>query len=569
MATFPGTIYTTIGGKIKVTQTGPTTERLLIIGTAVDGPKNTPIRYRDAAQIESIFGPANYSGGYNDPNTGTESGKPNGATIPLAVAQAVAAGCTDIWVVRATGTPATGVNLFGNHFDIEAINPGRLYNSVSFTLAASSSGATMTVKQPAIKGGDFTVVAASGTTIGQFIDTLNNHVKNTTFYIDRNAHPAFLGNDTSTLPAGVSSATLSGGTNGTNAIGEDYETSLNGYATELTATDTGTFDMIKHFRFAVAVLTGIHIDDQVVDGANATTTTIASDFAQWLDEVSAETRPCFGVIATRPTGIRSEEELIAHINDNLLSTTSGWANQDLRWTKAGWFLHEGIQRFDPIAGQVDVGMRLGVVGGPDVILTHTDVGRYTDNWHVLYAALLTTIPPEQAPIFRILPGVTGYGTSIPRKYANKMSQGVGFDEGNDLSGRGAYTILIRDPRNPGGPQVIFEDPTMASRDDFFRQYQLVHLVNSIHTDLDAVLSQFLGQPTGAPVLAAMEAAARNVLDGYAANNAFWGGPGQGYDFKITMTGMDQRLGVVRVFLEIQPATALRKIHLIVAIRRNA
>jgi len=568
MATYPGTNFTAIGGKIKAIQDGPTTERLLIIGTAVDGPKNTPVQFKNAAQIEAVFGPANYSKGYVDPVTNTESGKPNGATIPLAVAQALAAGCTDIWVVRATGTPATAINAFNNHFDIEAVNPGRIYNGVTFTLTAGATGATMKVTQPAIKGGEFTVTAASGVTVGEFIDMLNNHPRNNTFYIDRNAHPDKLGNSVSTLPAGSSFVTLSGGTNGTDAPGEDYATSLNGYARALTDTDFGTFDRLKYFRFAVAVLTGIHLDDQVVDGADATTTTIARDFAQWLDEVSIETRPCFGVIGLRPTFIRKEADLINHIKNNLLSTEPGWANQQARHIKAGFFMYEGLLRQDPVAGIVDVGMRLAVVAGPDCYYQHPDVGRYTSNWHVTYAALLTTIPPEQAPIYRVAPGIAGYGASIPRKYANMMVQGVGYDGQNDLSGRGAYTILIRNPRNPSGPQVIFDDPTMAYRDDFFRQYQLVHLVNSIHTDLDAVLSGFLGMPTDAATLAAMETAVRNVLDGYAASNAFQGGDGTGYQFKVAMMGTDQRVGVVRVFLEIAPATALRKIHFIIAIRRN-
>ena len=114
---YPGSDFTTISGKIKAFTSGPTTERLLIIGTAVDGPVNLPVKVSDAATAERLFGPATYSNGYKNPIGSTADDKNNGATIPRAVAQAIAGGCTDIYVCRATGTNATAPSAFTSRLD--------------------------------------------------------------------------------------------------------------------------------------------------------------------------------------------------------------------------------------------------------------------------------------------------------------------------------------------------------------------------------------------------------------------------------------------------------------------
>lgn len=571
MSTYPGTRFNAIGGKIRATNNGPSTETLLIIGTAVDGPLNRPVLIDNAAQAQRVFGPARYSGGYVDPNTSTESGNPNGASLPLAIAQALSAGAGSIYAVRATGSFAVAGSAYSNQLDIRAQNPGRVYNSVVFTTSVTSTGSsgymTVTVDQPAVKGGSFSSVFASGTTLGEVIDSLNADARNTTIYINRDSWPTPL--DNAAVLLGSGSVTLTGGTNGTRAKGEDYATSVNGYANMLSVAETGTFDTLLgyKFKFDVAVLADIYLDDQVTNDSNLKyTTSIATDFVYWLDQMSSDVHPCSGVIGVKPAGIRDLTAYINYINNNLLSTTSGAWNSTLRWIKAGYFLYNGWQRLDPDGGVSDIGSRLSVAAGPDVVVNHADVGRYTTNIHVLYAALCTVLPPERAAVFTQLPGVAAYGTMIPGKYANKLVEGVGFDETNNLSGKGAYVVLIPNPRENNTPWVIFDDPTASARDEYFRNYQIVHLCNSIQSDLDKALGKFIGGSTDLASLAAMEAQVQNIMDGYVGAGAFRGGRGQGYDFKLTMNGQDQFLGVVRVFLEIAPATALRRIHFVVSIR---
>lgn len=550
---------------------GPLTERLLIIGTAVDGPLNTPRRVNNSNEVERIFGPARYGKGFLDPNTGTESGEPNGASIPLAVAQAMAAGCTEIYCVRATGSYAMSASAYSNQLDIRAVNPGRLYNSVVFTTSVTSTGAsgflTYTITQPAIKGGSVSTTLASGRTIGEMIQHVNGNPDNRTIYINPDTYGSVLNNNAVLL--GNGSVTLSGGTNGTRAKGEDYATSVVEYANMLVDEDSGTFDVLTgmNFPFDIAVLADIYIDDQVTDdSALKYTTSIAKDYASWLDRHSYDVRPCHGVIAVRPHGIRDRSALITYVNNNLLATSYAAYNSTLRWLAAGPFLYNGFLRPDPITGVADIGSKLSVVAGPDVVITHPDVGNYTTQIHVLYAAMSTTIPPERSAQNIKLNGITAYGTPIPGKYAKQLVEGVGFDPDNEISGKGAYVVLIPNVNEPNSPWIVYDDPTAASRDDYLRQHQISHLCNSIHSDLARALWSFLGTATDLNTLASMEATTQNILDGYSKAGAFIGGRGQGYDFRLSMDGYDQALGVVRVNLEINPARALRKIKLVIDVR---
>ena len=587
MSFYPGTSYTTLGGKIKQTIQGPSTLTLLLIGTAQDGPLNTPIIVRSAAEAERVFGPANYQNGHKDPTTGTESGKAAGATLPLAIAQAIAAGCQDIRAVRATGSFASGVLGASSVLSFKSVNPGRLYNDVSLSLTQNGSSVVFTLNQPLKKGGSLTYnVDGNATTLGEFIDRVNGSTDNRSVYIDKE----FSGSQSllSTLLASVNGAsgslTLSGGTNGCLARGDDYGpenfttsgSGLFGYANALVLEDTGTFDSLlnKQARFDIACLTGIHVDDQVKSTGGTTSitsTSILADFAEFIDISSSETNPCIGVIGTRSHNLREETDVINYIKTNLLATDFGYYDQSKKWLKTGPFLYAGQYKSSLANGATyNTLSRIAVVAGPNAVFNHPDVGGdYTSNFHVAWAALQTTIPPEQAAVFSRIPGAKSFAPAYPSRYANLLLDGVGADPTKDLSGGGAYVIMTRDPRNSDNPLVVYDDPTAASRDDFFRNIQLVRLVNSVHKDTNYALAPFIGKPTGSATLAAMETKLQNVLDGYVASSGLIGGKGIGYNFKIHMDGTDQSVGRIRVDIELFPATALRKIAITVAVRQTS
>jgi hypothetical protein len=580
MAQYPGVSFTTIGGKIKQIVNGPATNSLLIIGSALDGPINQPVSITDPTQAEQVFGPANYRNGYLDPTTGTETGKYAGATIPLAISHAIAAGCQDIRAVRVTGTKATAT-MGSLAVPITARYAGRVYNTRTVTTSISGNTFTLAATQPLAKGGTFTITAdASGTTLAEFIARVNGAFANKVIDLDDTdaGVQASLSSSLSSISSTLTgTATLTGGTNGCFARSDDYGpenftsagSGLFGYATALITQDTGTFDAIRNQRagFDICLLTGVCVDDQVVAGANATTTSIMNDFADFIDACKAELQPCHGVICTRSHGKRDDASIISYVNSNLLSTTAGYYSQPNKWIKAGYILYTGRLRPGARGTIQDIFANVSVVAGPDAIYNHPDMGGdYTWNWGASYAALLTVIPPEYSTTQQPLPGVKGFTRPYPQKYAQKLLDGVGSN-GQEISGMGAYVTLVKDQRAPNGPLVVNDDATAAARDSQFRNFQTHHMCNSIQKDLQNALGRYVGQPSGPGILAAMEAAVQNVLDGYVVSEGLRGGRGIGYDFQVVMAGLDGAIGTISVILELALSTAIRKINIITSVRQ--
>ena len=561
----PGIFNNLIRGNITRNVSGPSTKRVLVIGTALDGPINEPTRISSPTDVDALFGPAIYNSGYFDPAlSDTESLKYNGATIPLDVKRLIDAGAQDIVVIRFTGTFATNSTAFTSSLDLRALYPGRIYNSATVTASAtaSASSVTFTIGQPDVKGGDFSVTKLNFT-IAEWINLINSHPKNKTIFIDPNAFPIQLPLQAhSALPSGQTIELMTGGTNGTDAPGEDYADDKFGMATLLTATDTGTFDVLEGMKepFDFAVLSALYMDDEVVDGDASKS--IYKDFGTWIENMSIISRPCVGLLGTRPSGIRDTAALITYITGSLLSVATGYQNQDQNWIKAGPFLNEGIKATDFQGKIVNLGSRVMVCGGPDAIFQHPDIGRYTDCFHVALAGVLSTLPPERSATNRSIPGILGYVNRIPGKYADQLIEGVGADFTQDLSGNGAYVVLVPDTRRPNGPYKIYSDVTTAPRTDFFHRYQLLHLMNSVQADISDSLFSYIGGPSSPQILAAMKTDVRNILDGYTQNNAFRGGEGAGYNFEIEMRGADQILGIVRIFLDIAPATSVHRIQIV-------
>lgn len=567
----PGFTNITLSGKYKETIQGSPTNTLLIIGTAVDGPLNQAVRVIDGSQIEKIFGPARYSNGYKN-SSGVESGKYNGASIPLAVHTALRAGAKDILIVRATGAYATAATAFGSMLDIRAVYPGKIYNDVSVRVIDNTGSASGTVSvevtQPSVKGGIFTKTFPDATTIEEMIAVINDAVENKTIKINPNTFISELSSTVADItPATV---TLTGGANQTDAPGEALNGNLALYATKLTTEDTGTFDMLKgrEIAFNECVLTGLYLDDEVV--ASDPTKSIAFNFAAWLEDMSLSVNPCVGKIACRPTGIplNDTSALISYVNNSLLSETSGYYDTDRKITKAGAFLYDGFYK-NTSEGQIDLGGRLMVCAGVDCIWTHPDIGKYIDSFHVWLAAKATTIPPERSMMRLPVETALGFSNELPRKYANKLSAGVGSDYASSISGKGAYVTLVANPDTPNGAKVVSDDATAATRNNYFRQAQPLAVANSIQADLRATLSKYLGSAASPQLLAAIQADVKAILEGYVTSGALDGGEGDGYAFQVLMPpGLDSALGILRVKLEIRPSSAIRAIVAEVVVQKG-
>lgn len=558
----PGYTSITRGGKYREALDGPLTNTLLIIGTAVDGPVNEPVRVIDAGQIERLFGPAKYTNGYKNPS-GVVSQKPNGATIPLAIQQALRTGAREIYVVRATGEYARNATAFSSKMDLRSTYAGSIYNDVSVTITdntgAASGTITVTVSQPDVKGGSFSRTFVDATPISEVIDTINGAPENVCLYINPNTFSTVLNDGISTITPGT--ASLSGGANQTDAVGEALHGNLALYATKLTAADTGTFDMIrgKQLPFSEAVLTGLYFDDEVV--VSDPSKSIGFDFVAFLEDMSLNAQPCQGTIACRPTGIVTDAEMLDYVVNSLLSTETGYYSTDRKITKAGAFLNDGYFRITA-EGTVDIGGRLTVCAATDVVWSHPDVGRYIDSYHVWLAAARTTIEPERSMMHMPVTGALGYANTLTKRLANLLSAGVGANYESNISGKGAYTVLVPNQQNLRDQitRVVYDDATASFRDSYFRQTQLMQLTNAIHLDIKNTLWKYFGKSASEVMLAAMNADVKAVLEGYVETNALDGGDGEGYAVKVMHASkLDKNLGIVRVKLHIKPTSAIRAI----------
>lgn len=84
------------GLRVKTDPNPPSTESVLLLGTAVDGPLHNPVAV-DQGSLELVFGKATRA-----------NGLPNGSTLVKGFEQAYDFGCRDIRLVRVTGAYATG-----------------------------------------------------------------------------------------------------------------------------------------------------------------------------------------------------------------------------------------------------------------------------------------------------------------------------------------------------------------------------------------------------------------------------------------------------------------------------
>ena len=357
-------------------------------------------------------------------------------------------------------------------------------------------------------------------------------------------------------------AMLSTGANGLRVRGDSYgpdqSTGVNGFATQLMTANTGTFDTLYDAQtiFQVACLVGIYIDDQIVNGANAVSATIADAFVNFLDRTSISTTPCFGVIACRPPIASDQNKLGAWIDTNLLATSYAAYNTTLRWNKAGPILYEGFNRSDPYSedGNFETGIRLGVVAGPECVFAHPQAGRYTDMPHASIAAKMSITPPERSVQNGPIAGVLVYGLPFPLTKMQILGQGVGAT--SLTNGKGRYIFLDKDVNNPVAGFKIKDDPTAAATDNVYRDHNTIHLANAIQNTLQVALAGYIGMSRSTATLAALGNTVRNVLEGYSQSGGLRGGEGTGYWFTVFDEGTDAALNLVRLSITIRPSNVI-------------
>lgn len=603
-------------GRLVPVVTGPVTDTVFIIGNAVDGPINTPVRVT-AKNVESVFGPVVYNSVYTSPNGVRDNGKYNGNNLVKAYSEVVQGGCTDVIMMRlgdATHSPAASAapaasdeyvpQTSGDALDtvlgieISAKYPGTVYNGIGMTATWTVTGtapdtvltsATLTIRQDLKKKGrslTYTINSGADTTLTkrELIHLINSDPRN--FSIAASSVADSNLDEPVSLSAETSGDTkywvLDGGVDGTR---KDFSTAANLYNALMgwDGTDDGTaalnadvpaeespFAKLETLETDVVYLSCLYADENV--GSTGTPQSIAVPLAKALHEASKNDYPMVGVLGTAPT-VNSIPTKVSTIVDSLIQQRTGIASDALTSNgalKMGYFVAKddaGQTAFDWVDSDtnkvVDLGRYILLVAGPDVLISNPKLGQYVETGAGVYAGLLTTVPPNRATTNMQLPGVTHLTYTFTNRQLNKLAGGQPYDESTGDSGMGGSYVLFR--RNIAGNIVINLDNTCAGRDSDYASYQVLYVVNMVASGLKKVVEPFIGMSAHATTKSALDNAVKKFLDYIAETRAIAGGEGTGYTFSITATGIDQLLGRINIELQLRPALQIKMINVSISV----
>lgn len=560
-STLPGFNWIVRDGGLVVVTPPQVTQRILIIGNALDGPVNTPFSVQTLADAEAVFGPMIYKNGYINPNTGLQDGFAADNNLMKGLYEVFLGGGGNIILCRVGGNTAISSGAFGGAFDVLGRFPGRIYNGVTLSVATGASNTTITITQPATKGNTLTYQFVNSFFLGDIANQINNDRLNASIQI--NVPLTNVYSSAGSLTAGT--VTLSGGTNGTGAPGEDNFANRIPYYNALTNTSTGTFLAFQDVDFDIATLNGIYGDDCITPtttGVAANITSVADDYANFLFLTSKNTRPCHGVLRLRPIHITDPLKLANFVSANYTSTTAGWVNQNARWLSFGYFMNRGFKVPDPDTGEeVDQGRFLSIIGGPDLLLAQKDLGLYVESGGNVYAGLMSAIPWKDAPTHEPLGSVTTLAGRYNRDTQTLLNQGVGKSLLTNNQGGGAY-VTFQNFDDLGQPGVV-SDNTACFRGSDYQRVQIYRIVTLATHLVKGALQPFIGKGMDPSTRMAMKTQTSSALSQLSESGALIGPEGIGFRFAITATPAQQIAGEVTVQLQLIPSIELRRINVTV------
>lgn len=566
---YPG-FYITLRetGLVTVPTENPT-DRLLIIAPAIDGPANVPIRVGSTAEAVRIFGPITYTDGYVNPVTNSSDGSWSGNHLVRAAALAFTNGATNVWLMRVGGAQAraneilTGTITGTYNIDIVALAPGSIYNSVTASASFASNTLTVTLNQPAQKGGTVTFTFPGSALLGDVLNSINSHPLNqTVVFMLSSGSPS--GIAALTLPCSSMTFTSTSlnksvtGTNGTRVAGESYATDVTGLYNALTDPVTGAFSQALESSFDVVVLDGIYGDDKI---GNTADTSIYTKFAEFVYKAS-KNHPCHGVLGLRPIPHVDLSRIRNWVNNSYLSSTSGDLDAASRVIKFGYFIKEGSPYNDPDTGElIQLGRQVSVVAGIPAIMSAGPAGDFVDTPHVVYAARVSAEMPGKNFVYLPTPGIRDLVVrNFPSDLTRRLVEGVGSDPAAGTVGGGGY-VVIRNLPYLGDRIAVVSDPTTSKRDHSYSTLTVARTVNAAVRLVKSAVAPFIGQPNRVEVHSAMATAIRGALNKLAEAGALLGGEGVGYQFSIIPFGADLQLGEIKVVLDLVPAISIRAVRI--------
>lgn len=540
--------FTTLDDQLVAINNVPLTESVLIVGPAIDGPTNLPVRVNNAGEIERLFGPVVFTPNYVGPN-GEVTGY-SGNALMKAVREVQSGGAADIRVMRVGGSLATGTFTAGGSgsaitgtITFEAKYNGRIYNtSLAVQFSSGTVSGQVVIYQPTVKGGNITISYAdstSGTTLGSVIDQINAHPENRTVRVTLGS----LGS--TTLARDVAgTVSLTGGTDGT--IMDDNATNKVKMYADYTDAASGSFLQLADYEADNVVLVGIYLDDVVV--ASNYTRSIATDFANFLGTRTVD-HPMLGIIGIKPLDDPSSRAKITTHYNALITTISG--SRAANWSNAGYFMNAGFTYSDGTLEQpIDTGAYLQVVAG-DVIISDPNLNLYVESAAAIYAGTIASLKPHQATTHKRVSGIYALPYEFTRAQLDTLTGGVGRDLILGRDGVGAY-VTVRRIQDRG---ILFtKDVTASRRSSDFNKLQPLRIANSVHKGIKDIAFDYLGKENSIQMRTALQSAIKGFLDTMAEAGALLGKDGIGYIVEILggESPQDRLLGTLHINVMLRP-----------------
>lgn len=553
-------------GYVVPAATPPSTEKITIIGMALDGPVDKPMRVSSFSEAERLFGPIVYKNGYKDCSASpAESGAWSGNSLIQAAWEAFSAGAGNIELVRVGGVAASSATAFGGSLSVTAIYPGTAYNAATLTVATGATNYTVTITQNSSKGLSplaFTVPAAT-TNLAQFCAIVNSYPGNNSVKVTVAPEAANL--FVSSLTSGV--ATLASGTYGTRAPGDTYASSVAALYTQMTSAN-GTFALLGDLETSIVLMAGVYADDVVGSGGTKYITSMAQELGEFVFNLTKENYPAIGVIGLYPVADSTPVDAKATADNSWGSAATGQAsgayvtgtvNERL---KMGYLMKNGFTYSDPDSGAtVDIGRAVIVCAGT-AVGNHRDLGNYLTSPASYVAGLISATPANIGITNKVLPGIQGILTNLPKATISTLIDGIGKDDTTSTLGGGAYVVLRHDYLN-GGVRVV-KDVTASKRASDFTGLTTIRITNLVVKTVQSILNPYISKPYKETLQRSMETDLRAGLQSLADKDCLVGGEGQGFGFKLTPYGSGTYTDIL-VELFIRPVTQISGFRLIVTV----
>ena len=503
----PGHQVTLIDGGLHIQEPTPATaamERVLILGTATDGPVGVPVRIRRANDVASTFGT------YVD-----ETGAYNGATLAMGYSEAYAGGARNIYLMRITGKPAEYTLTDEDdkpQLIVRSAMAGDRYNQ----MAVAVVGTTLQIWSVADSGNSQPTMAYNLDDYATYRQLMN------AFNEDQEVHGAVLvlaeniREDDAVKLAAIMKTNLAGGD-------DELDLPLGSYDQPGTYRHAlgVAYEAIKEGNFSVIVPRGVHVRvPEVGSGFGSPDYTDAEKLGELLLHMNKQEYPAVGVIG------------VSRLNDPTPAKVKAFA--DALVNNPPSIIVEGE----------DAGRYISIVVAEPTFFD-ANLGVYANDGAAIYGGLVSSLPSHHSTTNTAVPGSLGLRWFFTLSDLDRLT-GAGF-------------VTMRHRRNRG--IVVTADPTAAARNSDYMYLSTVRIVNEVVGVIRQIASPYIGRPVSGEKRNSLETDIQTALESMQRQGKLLDA-----NFTIDSTIYGFVRGELDIELDLVPPFILRRLNVRISLR---